>query len=342
MGRSTVRLRSKLDDPVLMTAVSFIVPFLAFLPAEEAQASGVVAVVVAGLVTGHHGVRTFSARERLTERTNWLTIQFLVENGVFLLMGLQLESLLRDLDDSSSSLPEVLGTAALVLVLLLVLRIGFVGVQVLLERRRRPRLDAVRQRLTRSATTSTRWRRRADRASTAPVVSTGCRSSGAGSSAAGPTSPTRRASRSPRAVGRSCRGPGCEAWSRSPPPSRSARRSTSATLLITVAFVVAVVSLLLYGGTLPWLIRTLGVSGVDPDRQRAEVAELVNDITATAAAAMGPTDRIVIDGTPIDPDVATETMAWLERVRDARTERDPEAVTLGLAAECSCTARSSR
>jgi CPA1 family monovalent cation:H+ antiporter len=100
------------------------------------------------------------------------------------------------------------------------------------------------------------------------------------------------------------------------------------TLLITVAFVVAVVSLLLYGGTLPWLIRTLGVSGVDPDRQRAEVAELVNDITATAAAAMGPTDRIVIDGTPIDPEVATETLAWLERVRDARAERGPEAITL--------------
>ena len=48
------------------------------------------------------------------------------------------------------------------------------------------------------------------------------------------------------------------------------------TLLVTVAFVVAVVSLLLYGGTLPWLIRTLGVSGVDPDRQRAEVAEPVH------------------------------------------------------------------
>ena len=113
------------------------------------------------------------------------------------------------------------------------------------------------------------------------------------------------------------------------------------TLLITVAFVVAVVSLLLYGGTLPWLIRTLGVSGVDPDRQRAEVAELVNDITATAAAAMGPTDRIVIDGTPIDPDVASETLAWLERVRDARTERGPEAVTRPRSG-CSCTARSSR
>ena len=40
VGHSTVWLRSKLDDPVLMTAVSFIVPFLAFLPAEEAEASG--------------------------------------------------------------------------------------------------------------------------------------------------------------------------------------------------------------------------------------------------------------------------------------------------------------
>ena len=57
VGHATVWLRSKLDDPVLATAVSFIVPFLAFLPAEEAEASGVVAVVVAGVEggSGHRG-----------------------------------------------------------------------------------------------------------------------------------------------------------------------------------------------------------------------------------------------------------------------------------------------
>jgi monovalent cation/hydrogen antiporter len=328
VGRSTVWLRSKLDDPVLMTAVSFIVPFLAFLPAEEAEASGVVAVVVAGLVTGHHGGRTFSARERLTERTNWLTIQFLVENGVFLLMGLQLESLLGDLHESSSSLREVLGIAALVLVVLLVLRIVFVGVQVLLARRRRPRLDAVSQRLTRIShhvdSMAQEGGPRVDSPRGQHRMSQF----------------TRRIKRGRADIAYqesepiTARGGAVLAWAGMRGVVTLAAALTigpevdERTLLITVAFVVAVVSLLVYGGTLPWLIRTLGVSGVDPDRQRAEVAELVDDITATAAAGMGPTDRLVIDGTPIDPDVVTETMAWLERVRDARTDEDPEAVTL--------------
>ncbi|NYE38087.1 CPA1 family monovalent cation:H+ antiporter [Nocardioides cavernae] len=327
VGHATVWLRSRLDDPVLTTAVSFIVPFLAFLPAEEAEASGVVAVVVAGLVAGHHGARRFSARERLTERTNWLTLQFLVENGVFLLMGLQLESLLRDLDDSSSTPQEVLGIAALVLALLLVLRVGFVGVEILGERRQQPRLDAMRRRLDqisdrvdsmadqggpridspRGQQRMSQFRRRVARGradvayqASEPVTARG----GAVLSWAG------------------MRGVVTLAAALTIPPEVEER-----TLLVTVAFVVAVVSLLVYGGTLPLLIRRLGVSGVDPDRERAEVAELFGDITTTAAAALGPLDQIVIDGQPIDRDLAEQQLAWLERVEEHRAGGTPEALT---------------
>lgn len=328
VGHVTVWLRSRLDDPVLTTAVSFIVPFLAFLPAEEAEASGVVAVVVAGLVSGHHGARRFSARDRLTERTNWLTLQFLVENGVFLLMGLQLESLLRDLDESSSTPSEVLALAALVLALLLVLRVGFVAVQVLGERRQRPRLEAMRERLDqisehvdsmadqggarveseRGQRRMSQFRRRVARGradvayqESEPVTARG----GVVLSWAG------------------MRGVVTLAAALTIPPEVEER-----TLLITVAFVVAVVSLLVYGGTLPLLIRRLGVSGVDPDRERAEVVELFSDITSAAASHLGPLDRVVIDGQPIDPDLAAEQLAWLERVEERRGDTTPEALSL--------------
>ena len=52
VGYLNVRVRSMLKDPVLGTAVSFIVPFLAWVPATELGASGVLAAVVTGLVTG--------------------------------------------------------------------------------------------------------------------------------------------------------------------------------------------------------------------------------------------------------------------------------------------------
>jgi monovalent cation/hydrogen antiporter len=151
IGWATVRLRARLADPVLTTAVSFVVPFLAYLPAEALDASGVVSVVVAGIVTGHMGAHRFSARERSTEQTNWTTLQFLVENGVFLLMGLQLPDLLADVQRHHEPLPTIaLLTVALVLVLLL-RRVLFVGVQVLVERSRRRRLGERREQVDRVA-----------------------------------------------------------------------------------------------------------------------------------------------------------------------------------------------
>ena len=64
-------------------------PFLAYLPAEELHASGVIAVVTAGLILGHKAPIIQDATSRLNERINWETIQFLLENSVFLLIGLQ-------------------------------------------------------------------------------------------------------------------------------------------------------------------------------------------------------------------------------------------------------------
>ncbi len=52
VGRLTVALRERLDDPILNTTISFAVPFMAYFPAERVEASGVLAVVLAGLVTG--------------------------------------------------------------------------------------------------------------------------------------------------------------------------------------------------------------------------------------------------------------------------------------------------
>ena len=76
------------------TAISLIVPFAAYLPAEACTSasfhgSGVIAVVVAGLILGHKSPIIQTGQSRLSERVNWATIQLLLENTVFLLIGLQ-------------------------------------------------------------------------------------------------------------------------------------------------------------------------------------------------------------------------------------------------------------
>ncbi|PRI09994.1 cation:proton antiporter [Leucobacter massiliensis] len=120
IGLATVWVRSHLTNPVHDTMISFIVPFVAFAPAEALNASGVLAVVVTGLYTGHHASRRFSASARINERLNWRTVQFILENGVFLLMGLQLHSLVEQVGESELKL-EHIGLLALALVAILIL-----------------------------------------------------------------------------------------------------------------------------------------------------------------------------------------------------------------------------
>jgi monovalent cation/hydrogen antiporter len=83
-------IRKHVDDPVLNTIVSLVTPFAAYLVAERVHGSGVLAVVVAGLLLSQSAPVTQSAATRLAEASNWRTVQFVLENTVFLLIGLQM------------------------------------------------------------------------------------------------------------------------------------------------------------------------------------------------------------------------------------------------------------
>nr|WP_275889292.1 Na+/H+ antiporter [Nakamurella flavida] len=96
-------LRKRITDPIVDTAVSLMIPFGAYIAAEEIHASGVIAVVVSGVLMGHKSPVIQDARARLNERTNWSMIQFLLENSVFLLIGLQLRSILENVAASELS-----------------------------------------------------------------------------------------------------------------------------------------------------------------------------------------------------------------------------------------------
>src|SRR5689334_6817470 len=121
VGYLTVLLRQRLDDPVLNTTISFAVPFLAYFPAEEAHASGVLAVVIAGLLTGVLGSKRFSARDRQTQATTWTTISFVLESAVFLAMGYQLPGLVDDARAETTT-GEITGLVLIVVGLLVALR----------------------------------------------------------------------------------------------------------------------------------------------------------------------------------------------------------------------------
>jgi CPA1 family monovalent cation:H+ antiporter len=88
---------------VLDTLLSFVAPYLAFLPAEALQASGVLATVVTGLTLAQLSPRVQTASARVTEAITWRTVAFVLENAVFLVIGLQLPSCWRTPSSCSSA-----------------------------------------------------------------------------------------------------------------------------------------------------------------------------------------------------------------------------------------------
>lgn len=115
-------VRKHVRDPLLDTSLSFMTPFLAYLPAEQLHTSGVLAVVVAGLLLGHKSPVIQTASSRMSERINWSTVQFLLENAVFLMIGLQMRRIVADVAASDLGLGQILGTSAAVLAAVMLLR----------------------------------------------------------------------------------------------------------------------------------------------------------------------------------------------------------------------------
>lgn len=123
VGIAAAWVRAKLTDLVTDTALSFAVPFVAYLLAEEVHGSGVLSVVIAGLILGHKAPVILSGQARLASRHNWQTIQFLLENLVFLLIGLQLRTIFEQVADSELSAAAIAGICAAVFAATVVTRV---------------------------------------------------------------------------------------------------------------------------------------------------------------------------------------------------------------------------
>lgn len=295
-GYLTVWVRSKLSDPVLDTAISLAVPFVAFMPAEALHGSGVLAVVVAGLYTGHAAPAKFSPQSRISDRINWRTIQFLLENGVFLLIGLEIRTLIDDVDPTVLGAGESIGIGLLATLALILIRYLWIGPLVYgLGRRSRQAEKLTYRNLLalyyyRTHPVSTkreaRIRNRLER-----------------------DYERRRADlETLRQEHIDWRGGVVLGWSgmRGVVTLAAAQSLPDETpyrpQLILIAFTVAVVSILLQGGTLPWLIKILGVQGIDVTEDRKELAQLLETLSAAGLDALH--DEVTNRGDELDPEVA--------------------------------------
>ena len=293
MGIVTVWLRSKLNNPVYDTMVSFVVPFVAFIPAEELGASGVLAVVVTGLYTGHHASRRFSATARMNERLNWRTVQFVLENGVFLLMGLQLHALVEQVDNSDFVIAHVPFIALGIVAVLIVCRALFMAPMLLSMRgtvrsyeRRGRKMQRVVDRAAEPSAHRQRRRTLFEQRVRADIAHERDQSLGWRDGVVLSWS--------------GMRGVVTLAAAQSIPITIPYRAQ-----LIMVAFAVAVVTLLLHGLTLPALIHRLWPRGAGAGPSASELAALSSDLIEAGHGAID--DALANEA----PDLATP-----ERVAD--------------------------
>ncbi|MHA6763803.1 cation:proton antiporter domain-containing protein [Streptacidiphilus sp. PAMC 29251] len=115
------QIRRRTADPVLETVIALVTPYGAYVLAESAHASGVTAVVVAGVLLGRSGHRLSDARIRLQVEAVYAVVVFGLESVVFSIVGLELPTLVRELPGGSGDWPLQALAVALVLIALRVL-----------------------------------------------------------------------------------------------------------------------------------------------------------------------------------------------------------------------------
>ncbi len=283
IGVLTVWLRSKLVNPVYDTIVSFTVPFISFVPTEAVGASGVLAVVITGLYSGHHAAKKFSATARINERLNWRTVQFILENGVFLVMGLQLHALVDEVGDSEVTIVHIGLISVGVVAILILCRMVFMIPLVKSLARALPRYEA----------RATGMRRLVSRARNIDV----------------PEEKSERYAAKLQRVERMARRTAADlehaqtqsfgwrgafilGWSgMRGVVTLAAAQSIPTTVpyrpqLVLIAFIVATITLLLHGLSLPWVIRRLRPAGPTADERSDELVSLGQDLVEEATTAL--------------------------------------------------------
>jgi CPA1 family monovalent cation:H+ antiporter len=98
-----VSVHRHLGDVLTEVLTALLVPYAAYVLAESLHASGVLAVVAAGLVRGRHSPVIVSARMRILARSMWNVTVFVLNVLVFVLIGMQLSGSVARLESYSAA-----------------------------------------------------------------------------------------------------------------------------------------------------------------------------------------------------------------------------------------------
>ncbi len=131
-----VWVQRRLKNPSVEVVITLLLPFAAYIPADHLGASGMLAVVAAGIYAGQRDAETGSAVTRLQAAATWDTLVFVLNGLIFILLGLQLRTVLDGVAGRPASL--LARDAAIVIVTVVLVRIvwmmGVTGLRSMLRR----------------------------------------------------------------------------------------------------------------------------------------------------------------------------------------------------------------
>ncbi|MEO8415369.1 MAG: Na+/H+ antiporter [Ginsengibacter sp.] len=119
-------------ENVILTSITFIIPFTSYLIAEYFEVSGVLAVVTTGLFLSYHADRIFTHESRITNYAVWDVIIFILNGLIFIFIGLQLRVVMAGIKMYSTT--ELIFYGLLVSVVVIICRFIFVIPAALLPR----------------------------------------------------------------------------------------------------------------------------------------------------------------------------------------------------------------
>jgi CPA1 family monovalent cation:H+ antiporter len=132
VGFLIAELRRRLDNPPLEVTIALMTGYFAFIPANAAEASGVLAVVTAGIYLGWRTPELTSVQTRLQGVAVWEILVFVINALLFALVGLQLSRILDALTGHSAG--ELTWYALLVTGTVVAVRLAWVPVFTYLPR----------------------------------------------------------------------------------------------------------------------------------------------------------------------------------------------------------------
>jgi CPA1 family monovalent cation:H+ antiporter len=117
VGWVILRAIRRLPDVTVSVLLTVLAAYTSFIAAEEVHASGILAAAVCGLYSGWHQSEYFDADTRLTASAFWRILVFGLEALLFVLLGLQLESVVDRVGEDEVGRLAAIGVALAAIVI---------------------------------------------------------------------------------------------------------------------------------------------------------------------------------------------------------------------------------